>query len=402
MGAVNVNIQTGGLNRPSASFDKFAGLFVSVDALPSSGGGWADNEVVKINKVQDLADYGITAESVNFYHRLVYYHASEVFRLEPQATLYVQLSTSEVLADIIEAFRVADSNMRRIGFVFTTATLSAAVADSLQTALESAFTTEDFSLRSVACWKKDAGDALPDFTSGTTNRRVMVDISQDLTTGGIAKGIYDSIGVCGGVGTTLGQQLRLPVHQRQSWKEYPVNGAGNWLELGDVNGDSVEGKTKTELLAYDTQGLSLITRQRGIEGAYLQNARMAIKTSDDYAVMTHGAVIDKAISLVYTALTPKIDAPTPVETSTGFIQKEAAATLERIAYNAINTNMVLNRSSIDVEVSLDANNELPARTVVIDPIQDITDDELTVGVQISPVGASNIITINIGLSSVIQ
>lgn len=401
MAKIQVNIVSGGLGRASANTDKWGGLFVEVDAMP---GSWTENEVKRISKVEDLDTYGINEDATNEYLLLAYWHASEVFRLEPNCILYVQLASVDLTpATVLDAFHQANQNVRLFGIVLPGTELGATAADAWDTALDTLFTTSIQPARAVLTFDAEsATGAIPDFTNATTNQRVMVEIANDLTTGGIPEGLLaGTIGMCGAAGTYLGQMLLLSVHQKPSWRTYPINGGGRWATLGDINGDSVEDLTQAEIDAFDTQGITLITRTLRLTAAFIGNSRTAIRTADDYAIVTHGRVIDKAAILAYDGLVLNLDGPVYVDPDTGYLSPETVAKFQRDAYNAINGGMVIGKTGNAVEVSVDtATGSLPRNAVYIDPEQDLlTTENLVVEIRIVPVGSSKTITINIGLTA---
>lgn len=401
MAKVQVNIISGGLGRASANTDKWGGLFVEVDAMP---GSWSENEVKQISKVEDVESYGITEEATNQYYKLAYWHISEVFRLEPNCILFVQLASVDLTpATVLDAFHQANQNVRLFGVVLPGTEISTTAADAWDTGLDNLFSNTVQSARAVLTFDKEtATGAIPDFSAATANQRVMVDIANDLTTGGVAKAIFDgTLGMCGAAGTFLGQMLLLSVHQKPSWRKYPINGGGRWAELGDINGDSVEDLTQTEIDAFDTQGVTFVGRTLRLSDAFIVNSRMAIRTADDYAIVTHGRVIDKAATLAYDGLVDNLDGPVYVDTATGYLPPETVAKFQKIAYDAINNGMVIGKTGDSVEVSVDvATGSLPRDAVYIDPEQDIlTTENLNVEIRIVPVGSSKTITINIGLTA---
>lgn len=399
MAKIEINIQTGGLGRQSANTDTWGGLFVEVDALPAN---WTNNEVKIFTKTEDGEDFGLTEEATNQYYKLAYWHISEVFRLQPNARLYVQLGTTTTEATVLTAFKNASNLIRLFAVILPGTEIESAVAEAWQTALDNLFDTSVQPARLVLTCDKDAADAIPDFTAGTTNTRVMVDIANDFTDGGVAKSIFDgALGMCGAGGTFLGQLLKLSVHQRPSWRSNPVNGGGRWVTLADINGDSVEEKTQAEIDAYDTQGVVLVVRTLRLTDAFISSARMAIRTADDYAVITNGRVIDKAVVLAYDGLVLNLDGPVYVDPSNGNLTPEAVSKLEQAAYDSINNNMVIGKTGDDVEVSVDPNTgSLPLDAVFIDPNQNLlVTDQIIVEIRIVPVGAANTIVINIGLTA---
>lgn len=403
MAKITINVVSGGLGRSAANSDKWGGLFVEVDAMPS---GWAENEVKEIAKAEDLETYGITDEATNDYYKLVYWHASEVFRLQPNALLYVQLATTDLTpATVLTAFHNAENDIRLFGIVIPSTEISESAANSWDTQLDTLFTTSIQPARAVLTFAPESvSGTIPDFSANTANQRVMVEIANDITSGGLAETIFTGLGMCGAAGTYLGQLLLLSVHQKPSWRSYPVNGDDRWTTLGDINGDSVEDLTTAEIDAFDTQGVSLITRTIRLSGAYIANSRTAIRTQDDYAIINYGRVIDKAAVLAYDGLVTYLDSPVYVDPDTGYMSPETVSKLQKAAWNNINTNMVLGKVGDAVEVSVDlATGSLPSNSVYINPNQNILSTEtVNVQVRIVPVGSAKEIVINIGLTASIS
>lgn len=399
---LTINVVRGGLGRQSANTDTWGGLAVEVDAMPS---GWDTNEVKKITRIEDLEQYGIVEDAVNNYYKLAYWHFSELFRLAPNATVYAQLAltANADAATILNAFNNAEDNIRIFGLVLPSLTISIAEVEAVQAALE---TLEGLvePARAFVSFKKDIADAIPDF-SADDKFKVVAEIANDITAGGIAKAVFDSaLGMCGAAGTYLGQALRLKIHQSIAWQTYPIDGGGRWLTIGDINGASVETMSETTKENYKTQGISLIGRVKRKLDAYILNQRTAGDTSDDYATLTNGRTIDKAIGLVYDALQPEVESPVYTDPTTGQLTRETTERLRTLAWEAINTNMIIGRTGLDVELVVDPNTgSLPDASVYIDPAQNVLSTKtITVEVRLIPVGSAEEIVVNIGLTDVLN
>lgn len=402
MSGLSISIVNGWLGRQALNTDNWGGLYVKVDALPS---GWVENEVKEILKVEDVAAYGFVATATNQYYKLLYWHISEAFRVAKlrgvDAKLFVQISVTYTPATICAAFKTKDDRIRHLAFVIPTVTIDATVAGTLNDAIEALWTSSYMGVRGIASFKKHVSDTMPDF-SAADNNRLLVDVSNDLTTGGIAKAIFDgALGMCGAAGTILGQILGMSVHQKPSWKAKPINSDGRWVELGDINGDSVEALTESEKTAtYGAKGLCIICRQLKLQDAFIYNSRMATATTDDYANINNGRVIDKASYFAYLGLVTYLDAPVYADPATGKIAPEDIEKLQMAAWNSINNNMVVGRTGDKVEVSVDLNTgSLPLDSVYINPNQNfLTTDTIAVDIRIVPVGSAESIETTIGLT----
>lgn len=396
MGAVNINIVPGGLNRNSTDTDRWAGVCIEVDALPTEGGGWNAGQVRQINQTSDLEQYGITATAANNYHKLIYWHVSEVFRLSPDSIVFLQLVLpAATLNDIFTAFHNANENVRMFALVREGVKLEDDSGTAIQTELETLANGVQ-PARCIVNYKFDT--SIPVVTASNANR-VMIGVGEDTTTDGLAATIKTGIGLAGDAGTLLGATLARRVHQKPSWTQFPVSGGGRWQSLGLIDGTSAEDLTQAAIDAHAGNGLNFVRRVPRLAGAYVANARMAVATSDDYAIITNGRVIDKAVVTAYDAVVTSIDRPVYVTPSTGKISAEDIGRFEGIIRQAIETNMLLGKVPPNQEISTDETGQLPTTTVVVDPDSPVLQNEtVNITINIVPVGASNTINVNIGLN----
>jgi hypothetical protein len=138
-----------------------------------------------------------------------------------------------------------------------------------------------------------------------------------------------------------------------------------------------------------------------LQDAFIYNSRTATITSDDYATIEKGNVIDKAAYFAYLGLVSYLDSPIYADPTTGYIAPEDVENLQKAAWNSINNNMVVGRTGDKVEVSVDLNTgSLPLDSVYINPNQNfLQTDTIAVQIRIVPVGSANTITVTIGLTA---
>jgi len=399
MSNVIINIQKGGLGRQSANTDTWGGKFVEVDTLPA---GWVENEVKKIYKDTDLEAYGIKEDSVNDYYKLVFLHTSEFFRINANGTLFLQLATTtddkHLPATVFEAFHNHNqaNNVLNFAYISSSLKLTTANVESVQTEFNNLVPKIQPAFCIITLKADDVAGTIPDFSTAS-NFRCLVDVANDLTENGLAKAVFDSLGMCGAGGFLLGLSTLAKVHQEISWTKFIVNGGGRWQKIGDIFGLSVEDKTDTEIAAYGTQGVVLMKRIKRDSNVYVSSSRMAGKITDDYAILPHVRTINKAIVLAYDALLPRFNAPVYVNPKDGKLSVSTVSYLERLVYDAINNNMILDKAGDNVELSI-SNGNLPLESVYINPSQNVlVTENVNVELNLVPVGSSKTFTINIGL-----
>ena len=85
---VTINKVRGGLVRASDTSDRTVLLVCGATAIPSK---LEDYKPVKLNSMQALEQLTWTEETDSTNKELLYYHASEVFRLSPERELWVMV-----------------------------------------------------------------------------------------------------------------------------------------------------------------------------------------------------------------------------------------------------------------------------------------------------------------------
>lgn len=395
MANLEINIIGGGLGRVGANKDGYAHmLFVGESFV-----GEIQNPERLI--ASDLRNVSWLIKSDKEYlitpvdgRRLVYWHITEFFRLNPSGVLYVDAVESIESVDeaksAIKALTDTDDDVRMLGVVIAT---NSAIEEGdyvgyFQGALESITEFQDHSMRCVIGGSfSDIGEG--DYSSAKSNR-VMLPIARP--NGKYTQNYTTTHNMS--VGTLLGRICSMGVHQKPSWRSYPITeNTDRWdglQTLPDVEADIIAQKGYTQF--------GMTPR---LAGGYVLDSRMACDETDDFAIITHGRVIDKAVNLVTKVLAPYLDSPLYVDANSGELAPDTIAFFEALALNAIQDGMVKNKSGNEVELSVDpSTGELPTTTIYIDPAQNVLATEtLKIVCSLVPVGSAKKIVFNIGLSN---
>ncbi|MFR9589076.1 MAG: DUF2586 family protein [Rikenellaceae bacterium] len=382
MAKLMFNILAGGLGRTSASTDTHAGLlFAGNTALGAAVQTLTATGQVVLN---DAATDAQKAECT--------FAIAEFFRLNNSGVLYVCGCAGVEASDITAALE--SLSVKYVGLI------------GVQGALGLSSTTEATAMvKELDTWAKERAATYAEFfrvvlaPSGGVGFSVSeLDFSEVEYERVMFVASYD--GANNMCGTMLGQLGAYPVHQKPSWAAHRIDSAEQWAELTLLDEEALPATATADTLLAE-QGLCYAGYYARLAGTYWKNSRMCVPTTNDFAIITHCRVIDKAMGLLYDTYIQRLDAPLYVDAATGLLAAEDIAELQAKGYTALTAAMIAGKSGDDVELGIDsATGALPQDTIFINPDQNVLSTEtLNVQVSLVPVGSSSNIVINIGLSN---
>lgn len=178
------------------------------------------------------------------------------------------------------------------------------------------------------------------------------------------------------VGIALARACKYPVHVKIG------SGQNGALNIGQVYIGSTPIEQRPDMEILHDEGFITFHRRPGAAGYYFGVDNMC--TNDDFRILVHGGVIDKAQRIAAEAYTPYIEDFVRVNAD-GTINDTDAKHLEDILSTAIRSNMGGQISDVDVN---------------IDPGQDIINTStLEVQVRVLPLGYLTWITVTLGLTT---
>jgi len=384
LSSITFNVGEGGLGRRTPNQDKISALLFYNNTLPT--GFAADDREKKVYTLGQAEALGIIEGSVN--HAVEWYHISEYFRINPEGELWIGFYPVPALtydyAEITTLATAAAGEIRLMGVyngndeAFATAEVTK--MQTLVDALDalgynlSIIYAGDFS--AVADWLA-VGDL-----RALAARKVSVCVAQD--GGGAGAALYASKAYSiTAIGAQLGAHSRSAVQQSIG---NPANfnmSDGTELEtIALANGDAANDLTILASLKDD--GYSVMRKYLPeISGSYFERIPTSIPATSDFAFIENNRVIDKAIRLTRTVMTPEIQKDlllnadgTLTDDVTGYFSDIVGTKLEAMV----------------------ANGEISNYNVLIDPAQDVlATDTVVVTIQILPLGIAEFITVNIGL-----
>jgi hypothetical protein len=197
-------------------------------------------------------------------------------------------------------------------------------------ALINVFVAAENPLRGIIGGTSYAGTAasLTAINGGTTNNRVAIVMGDTQS--------YDATYTSAAVGLCLGRIAAIPVQRKISRvKDGALSNAAAYLNtvaltLADGDMATIAGK-----------GYITFTMYPNLSGFFWSGDPTATATTDDYAMLARGRIIDKAHRLAYARLVQEVDDEVPAIPGTGVIEPGFAANLSNAVEATINQNMTV-------------------------------------------------------------
>ncbi len=305
---------------------------------------------------------GITDDAASWGVRVLHYHLSEIYRLNPAVSLYVAIfekpqDAAQTFAEIKTVQNFAAGRIRQIGVWCGDRTLSADDLTALQ-GIADALTEEEAELSVVYAPKVATVKQQAVNLAGEGKCRVSVVIGQ--AGSGIGAELYKdkanaTKASVSGLGVVLGLLSRAKVHQCIAWiKEFPTG--VSLPAFGD--GTLVRDVDKALLETLDSTGRYLFfVTHTGQAGSYMNDSHTMDSGISDYAAIESVRTMDKAVRGIRTYVKPELGGNVYADPSTGQLASYTVAHLETVANQALE--------------AMERDGELSGYKVEIDPAQDV-------------------------------
>lgn len=340
--------------------DHITGL-VSYMAATDIPDTFKTGRVQALSTIDAAESAGITADAESWAVRVLHYHLSEIYRLNPAVSLYVAIfekpqGESQTFAELKTVQNFAAGRIRQIGVWCGDRALSGDDLTALQ-GVADALAGEEAELSVVYAPKVGTLNTMPVNLAGENKSRVSVVIGQ----AGSGKGaeLYNDKTNTGkasvsGLGVVMGLLSSAKVHQSIAWiKEFPTGVSlpafGDGTLLRDVD--------KALLETLDTARYLFFVTHIGQAGSYMNDSHTMDSAISDYAAIESVRTMDKAVRSIRTYVKPELGGNVYVDASTGQLASYTVAHLETVANQALE--------------AMERGGELSGYKVEIDPAQDV-------------------------------
>ena len=359
--SLTIQRQNGNVPKSLPGEDHVTG-FVAYLAAADIPASFKTERVQALSTIDAAEAAGITEDAASWGVRVLHYHLSEIYRLNPAVSLYVAIfekpqGAAQTFAEIKTVQNFAAGRIRQIGVWCGDRTLSADDLTALQ-GVGDALAEEEAELSIVYAPKVATVKQLAVNLAGEGKCRVSVVIGQAGSGTGAelykdkANAAKSSVS---GLGVVMGLLSRAKVHQCIAWvKEFPTG--VSLPAFGD--GTLVRDVDKALLETLDNTGRYLFfVTHTGQAGSYMNDSHTMDSGISDYAAIESVRSIDKAVRGIRTYVMPELGGNVYVDPATGQLASYTVAHLETVANQALE--------------EMERNGELSGYKVEIDPAQDV-------------------------------
>lgn len=367
--SLNIQRQNGNVPKSLEGEDHITGLVIYMKAsdIPVS---FKSERVQPLSTIESAEAAGIveyttdadgTQTAAPWAIRMLHYHLSELYRINPAVSLYVGIfekpeTTSMSFAEVKTVQNYAGGRIRQTGVWCGDRELSEDDLVTLQGVADN-LAAGGAELSIIYSPKVSDIKTLPVDLAGAGKCRVSVVIGQ----AGSGRGaeLYsdkenESGTTVGGLGVVLGLVSLAKVHQCIAWvREFPTGVSlpafGDGTLLRDIDRALVE--------QLDTARYLFFVTKTGQAGSYMNDSHNMDSPISDYCNIESVRTMDKAVRGVRTYLIPELGGNVYIDSSSGKMASYSVAHLETIAGKALE--------------DMECQGELSGYKVEIDPDQDV-------------------------------
>lgn len=388
MQSIKFQRTNGNIPKTLAGQDHISGFVAYVTTLPT---GFSESARIQpCSSIETAEKLGITSgEGVAWEIRLLHYHLSEVYRLNPGISLYVGLFAKPTggtytFSEIKTMQNYAGGALRQVAVWCGHKELAAGDLTALQ-GIATYLQEYDRPLSIGYAPKVTSVTSMPSNLAGAGKCNVSVMIGQ--AGKGVGADLYAEAANTGkasvsGLGAWLGITSKAAVHQSiASVENFPTGvdlpAFGDGTLLRDLDTAIIE--------SLDTSRFLFFVTYDGFADSYFNDSHTMDDATSDYAMIENVRTMDKAVRGIRKALLPKLGGTLYVDAETGQLASYEVEYLTTIA----------NKPLEDMQKA----GELSGLLVEIDPDQDVlSSSELEIVIKQVPVGVLRRIKCKIGFA----
>lgn len=387
MNNLTITRQNGNVPKSLAGEDHISGFiaYLTSTEIPEA---FKIEHVQAVSTIDTAEAAGITADAESWSVRVLHYHLSEMFRVNPGISLYLGIFAKPETYNFTEIKTVQNYSSGRIRQMAIWAGDVALAADDLVKiqGVADALDEENAPLSVLYAPKVADVTKLPADVAGGNKCRVSVVIAQagsgdgaDLYADDSNKTVKTSVSA---IGIVLGLLSAAAVHQSIGWvKNFPTG--VNVPAFGD--GKLLRDLDKAVIEQLDSERYIFFRTYPGISDSYVNDSHTMDDATSDYAMIESVRTMDKAVRGIRTYLIPELGGNIYIDADTGKMQSYSVTHLQTTAGKALE----------DMEKA----GELSGYAVEIDPEQDIlSTSEVEVVIKQVAVGVMRKIKVKIGFA----
>lgn len=333
---VIINKMHGGLVRATDTSDRTTLLVCGGTAI---AGKLENYNPVFLNSLYALEQHGCTEATDTANKELLYYHASEIFRLSPERELWVMVvpkagKVSELMKEdqFLSGLR-SISGVNTIGIAGLTADTSIDTAINASQLMvnkmrEDHIYIDAVLLEGLGTYIDSIGDASNLRELDAENISVVIAQDKDVAAQNEAYKNHAA------VGSALGMLSVRYVHENMGSvdiENHPRTAkgtpdysmiditTGRWINPALSNGTLMTDISKADQTTLNDKGYIYANSFQGYTGVFLSNSHTCVDKASDYAYIEYNAVWNKAAKLVRNTLIPRVRGQVKADPNTGYI-----------------------------------------------------------------------------------
>lgn len=404
---VTITKSTGGLGRKNKSEDSIFGLMTTG---PAPAGLPLDTSRLYLSIEQLEAD-GITPAYDTANLVLVHYHASEFFRMAPDAQLWLRIKEQKTGATFNSQAILVDKALSNAKSLLNDAegkikvlminfnpdptyapVLAGGIDDNVTAAipLAQALATEEFEEHKpvdilIEGRSFNGTAAAADDLRANVAPNVSVVIAQDPVIAALEV-VHQGHAAIGTLGGTV---AAAKVNENVGWLDkFNLADAATGRFLSANLSNFLDHKTfsTTDLKALQDKGYIFARIVTDFDGVYFNDSSTCVERADDFAFIENNRTINKAARLVRIQLLPKVSGPLLIDPDNG--------QLDQSTVNSFNA---------DAEKALDPmerDEEISGKRIFTDPQQNVlATSKVEVKIKVTPVGVGREIGVTLGFDN---
>ena len=330
---------------------------------------------------------GSTVLGVASWIDTLHYHISEYFRIQAKGEMYVGLYEEEASTYTFAALTLmqnyASGAIKQMAVFEKNVAFAAAQCAALQaiaTANEAVYKPMQIMLNAEISATGSVA-TLVDLSTQTAPN-VSVCIAQDGANTGYY--IYKATGKSvGSIGAMLGAVSFAVVSESIAWVGKFNMALGAELDtIAFSNGQLYSALADSQFESLNNYSYTFLRKLTGIAGSYWSDSKTTVTPTSDYSTIENNRVYQKITRVVRANMLPALSSPLKVNAD-GTLTNATIGYFETLANNPL--------------VQMEADNELSAHKIIINPAQDVlATSTLELTLQNVPLGVARIIKVNVG------
>ena len=392
--AINAGTQTHGFSATNVvSGSASANLLVTTKAgegiFPNTGTPYASISRLGgiVGTWTQPTGSGSTVLGVASWIDTLHYHISEYFRIQAKGEMYVGLYEEEASTYTFAALTLmqnyASGAIKQMAVFEKNVVFAAAQCAALQaiaTANEAVYKPMQIMLNAEISATGSVA-TLVDLSTQTAPN-VSVCIAQDGANTGYY--IYKATGKSvGSIGAMLGAVSFAVVSESIAWVGKFNMALGAELDtIAFSNGQLYNALADSQFESLNNYSYTFLRKLTGIAGSYWSDSKTTVTPTSDYSTIENNRVYQKITRVVRANMLPALSSPLKVNAD-GTLTNATIGYFETLANNPL--------------VQMEADNELSAHKIIINPAQDVlATSTLELTLQNVPLGVARIIKVNVG------